>query len=221
MPPRKRFIIALIIVVLAAAFCGSRVVLSQDHAKPRGGSAPEARQPRAGRSESRGDRDQGRARQGDSRARRPQPGARAEGDRSGERSRPPAYRPPSGRSQAERRHPQADGRSGRDYDNRYGRYHPRYYPRPYRYDRHRFPRYYGGLTLFFGLRYRGYPFGPHYGLWYDRDGYLSLFYWPFAYPPRGCGWYYVPTERIEYYDPWTGEWSYDYTDWDYVYICVD
>jgi hypothetical protein len=227
MPPRKRFIIALIIVVLAAAFCGSRVY-SQDRAKPRGqggsqaqpdrqrgGRQPEARQPRAGRSDE-GSRSQDRARRDDSEARRPRPGSEARRD-----DRRPPRSVPGPSYDTRRRHPRPDGYYERRYPQ-WDNYHWRNWNHRDRWHRGRFPRLFFGLRLFDGYSYMGRTFGPHYGLWHFHDGAWRMFYWPFAYPPmRGCGWYLVPTDRVEFYDPWSGEYYWDYTGWDYVYICFD
>jgi len=227
MPPRKRFIVALIIVVLAAAFCSSRVY-SQDRAKPRGqggsqaqpdrqrgGRQPEARQPRAGRSDE-GSRSQDRARRSDTEARRPRPGGEARRDDR----RPP--RPAPGPSyDARSRHPRPDGRYERRYPQ-WNNYHWRNWNYRDRWHRDRFPRFYFGLGIFDGYLYLGRPFGPHYGLPYLRDHAWRFCYWPFPYPPSyGCGYYYVPTQRVEYRDPYTGETYYEYTDYDYVYLCID
>jgi hypothetical protein len=219
MNPRWRFVIVLLIVIFAAAWCGSRV-RAQDHARPRSGggqghgqsgqrSQPSHAQPRQHDNQRRGDTEhrqqQGtrdnrgdRAQRGDAQGRHPQPGYDNRGGRS-------------------------DGNRGR-YQGRQDndRYNWRNYGQHQRWDRDRFPRRYYGISPF-NRHYRGRGFGPHYGMWY-RNQYNTwgLFYWPYAYEPLfGCGWYWVPRERQLIVDEYTGEEYWDYSDYGYLYLCFD
>jgi len=212
MAPRWRFIVVLAVVLLMAAFCGARHLRADDHARPRShgssasshssGQGAQHAQPRGGS----GSRHEARPPQGN---RQP----RTDGRRY------------DNRSEAERRHPQPDpgrhdyGRDGRGRD--YSRYHWQGRTHYERWGHYRFPRTYDGLGLF-GRYYRGYGFGPHYRLWYYGRSGWSLFYWPYAYEPLyGCGWYWVPTDRRLVTDPETGEEYWDYTDYQYRYLCFD
>ena len=87
-------------------------------------------------------------------------------------------------------------------------YSSRYFPRSY------------GFSYFYGYRYHGMWFRPHYRYW---NGF-SYFYWPwYDAPLYGCGWYWLPTHREPEPPPDgdEGEQGWGYDDWGWVYVCMD
>ena len=241
MQRRWRFLIILIILTVAAAWCGTQVVA--ENAKPRDKTRErthterrrDSTPPKARRSEERQSqrhqsgrdskaRPERRQRESSDRDdaphRHPQPGANVDRDKDRDRGQD-IDRDRLRRRDAERRHPRPDGRYDRDRHRDWDRYHWRNWNHRQRWDRDRFPRSYAGRGRFNGCRYRGWYFGPHHRLWYLDRSTWRLFYWPYPYAPRlGCGWYWVPTDR----SPFSGDRDdeyWDYTDYRYVYLCFD
>ncbi len=210
-----RLILILIAVLVVAAFCGTRLHAAE-RAKPR----------------SNGGQNSGQARPRDS-----QPSHAHPRQQAPPRVQPPAHREPQHaqprqndgqpRNDAEHRQPRPgyrDNRGERRGDSNTGRhnYDWRNYGQRQRWDRDRFPRSYHGSGLFDRRYYRGHRFGPHYRLWYYDRFTWTMFYWPYAYEPLyGCGWYWVPTERRPIDDPYSDEEFWDYTDYQYRYICFN
>lgn len=199
-----------VLLLLLAVLVGSCLIASrvsaQDRAKPR----DRERKPHAEQGEK-------RRQSPPSTARERQPRPQHEGQEARPRDRDDARdRHPRPRVE-ERRPPDRRYEGRRDYD----RYHWNRYRSHRQWNRDRFPRWYFGLRLFDRRYYNGHPFGPHYRLWYrDRYRVQKLFYWPFYYPPElGCNWYWVPRDRILIRD--NGVDYYEYSDYDYVYICFD
>lgn len=99
-------------------------------------------------------------------------------------------------------------------------YHWRDYKNRGQHEHDRFPRHYGGPSVFGGLSYRGHPFGPHDRLWYYDEPAWRLFYWPYAYAPfYDCGWYDVPTNRRLVRDRNSDLEFWEYTDYRRIRLC--
>ena len=83
-----------------------------------------------------------------------------------------------------------------------------------------FPRLYPHRPLLEFRFFFGFRFHPHRGYW--SAGVTPVwFYWPFYHqPPLGCGWYWVPTQRLLQYDAWGNSYWY-YYDYEYLYLCFD
>ncbi len=158
--------------------------------------------------------------------------------REGEQTKTQA---PADRSDAQRRQPQSTNDGRRDRDNNgdrstktdaqrrqprpngnYDRYSWRKYDGRSHGARDRFPRSYGGSRYFDRRFYRGNLFGSHDRLWYSYRNAWRLFYWPYPYAPLyGCGWYFVPTDRVLVYDPYSREEYWEYTNYERAYLCFD
>ena len=202
---RWRLLFVLLVTVLVIGWCSSRSASAGDKAKERS------------------DQKSGEKRQQD------QAGPRRSGDKSAheqkqmrERDRIQEKRERSQRG-AEQRHPRFLGppvqNPGKDRHNRYHWNNYRDHAKP---RANRFPRYYGNRDLFHNRHYRGHLFGPHYRFQYFFGGMYEFFYWPYFYEPLwGCGWYWVPYQRILVIDPDSGEQYWEYWDYRYRYICFD
>ena len=210
-----RFILVFIVVAIATAWCSSRLN-AEERAKPRD------RDGEYTKTERNRERTNTQAPANRDNARRRQPQSANDGrrdrDNNGNRDR-------NARTDAQRRHPRPDGRydHGR-YDNRRDndRYRWRNHGQRQRWDRDRFPRYYGNRHLFDHRYYRGYMFGPDYRLWYYDRNVWRMCYWAYQYaPPYGCGWYRVPLDHQLVYDPYSGEEYWEYTDYQYIYLCFN